>query len=146
MNAMAASDIVVYDRNHQILLLVEVKATQQTTQEWAVAVREHASRRSRGFVPRYFMVVARDFIYCWGNAAATHRPEVVAETDQLIGAYLRDAGLSTAEVPGSALELAVGIWLLDLTSDNERTPAAAAELNELRDAVRDGSIEFSVAA
>ncbi|HYC60928.1 MAG TPA: hypothetical protein VEK79_15305 [Thermoanaerobaculia bacterium] len=142
-----AADIVLYDEFGQILLLAEVKTPPTpTSPEWAAEIRSHTANQLKGFVPRYFLVAARDYSYFWSSATPDVAPNARIRTEELLGPYLRDADLTIETIASSALDLVVGIWLRDLTHGNPRATELLPQELGLPAAASNGRIEFAAAA
>jgi hypothetical protein len=140
------ADIAVYDENDQISALVQVKAVLESSSEWAAKIRRDVVERS-GFVPRYFLVVARDFAYIWTTSGAPDAmPDQKFETDHLFQDYLAYIKSDSDSIAPSALELMVGIWLNEMTSRADRTADVALEKSGFPSAVANGRVEFVAAA
>lgn len=141
------ADIVVYDEIGQILLLAEVRTLVASTPEWAAGVRKESCARLKGFIPRYFLVVARDRSYLWVTAAALDAlPDFDVPTEALLTDYFRLADTTAATVPGSTLELMAGMWLRDLTNGTRNASHTLPAGVELATAAENGRIEFADAA
>lgn len=141
------ADIVVYDEIGQILLLAEVRTPPTSTSEWATHVREEACSRLKGFIPRYFLVVARDHSYLWVTATGLNAlPDFDVPTEALLRDYFRLAATTAATIQGSTLELMVGMWLRDLTNGARNASHALPAGVELATAAENGRIEFADAA
>jgi hypothetical protein len=144
-----AADIVLYDEMGQVLLLAEVKTPPlETSMAWAANVRRDvALTRLNGSLPRFFLVVARDRSYLWSSPADPESlPDVQIPTDELLGDYFRDVQLTAAKIADTALELAVGIWLRDLTHGTGSATDVLPPQLGLATAAENGRIEFATAA
>lgn len=143
-----AADIVVYDEFGQVVLLAEVKRpTSEASARWAADVRRDIADQMRGFLPKYFLVVARELSFLWTSpATAESLPDVELATDDLLGDYLSDVGATAATITDTALELVVGIWLRDLTRGAERAAGVLPSKLGLAAAAENGRIEFAAAA
>lgn len=142
------ANISVFDEFGQTLLLAEVRTPEfPTTAEWALTVRKDIAQRMKDFVPRYFLVVARDNSYLWTSQTALEAPpDVQISTEELLGDYLRRIQSTAATIVGSALELLVGFWLQDLTYGKRTANRALPEITNLAAAAENGRIEFATAA
>lgn len=141
------ADVVVYDEIGQLLLFAEARAMAETTEEWAVEVRQEVLATTKKFVPRYFIVVARDFTYFWLTAVpADALPYAKIPTDDLFHPYFSSTGTSASTIPYGSMDLLVGIWLQELTEQNPRALEALPPGFELAEAVENGRIEFALAA
>jgi hypothetical protein len=141
------TNIIVYDRFGQILLLAEVRSAPHTTPEWATEIRQDVVRLMEGFLPRYFLVVSRDQSYLWLSAADPKAtPDVTLATEKVFSGYLRNVDSSATAISGNALELIVGIWLRDLTRADARARSVLPPDIDLAAAVQNGRMEFAAAA
>jgi hypothetical protein len=142
------ADIVVYDEIGQILLLAEVRTPAfSTSADWAVGIRRHSCESLKGFIPRYFLVVARDFSYLWTAPATLNAlPDVRVATEELLGHYFRGAEIDAAKIAGSTLELVVGMWLRDLTDGTRTAKQVLPPGVDLAAAAENGRIDFPDAA
>lgn len=144
---MALADITMFDRRGLIVLLVEVKNARETTAEWAIDVRKNTVTENEGFIPRYFLVVARDFCYLWTRpAAADEPPDTIEKTDVAFGSYLQSIVTDARRIASSALELLVGIALQDIANGQIKRHTAWLLESELSKAIAQGRIEFAAAA
>lgn len=141
------ADIALYDEFGQTVLLAEVKALPETNPRWAAEERRDVLRLTRGFVPPYFFVIARDLSYLWTSAAAPDAlPDASISTQELFREYFDDIRSSSSDLPDSALELLAGIWLLDLTQGSTRAGGVPPQLSKLAAAAENGRIQFANAA
>lgn len=145
---LKVADISVFDEFGQTLLLAEVRTPEfPTTAEWALTVRQDIAQRMKDFVPRYFLVVARDNSYLWTSQTALEAPpDVQISTEELLGDYLRRIQSTATTIVGSALELVVGFWLQDLTYGKRTATRALPAITNLAAAAENGRIEFATAA
>ena len=111
------ADLVAYDKDGQLVVVVEVKNKTGTSRQWSVQMRRNIY--AHGFWPktRYFLLVLPDRFYLWKNAPNT--PEVVEpdyELDALVllKPYYERSGLSPEDLSGAGFELLVASWLSEL--------------------------------
>jgi hypothetical protein len=141
------ADIALYDEYGQIVLLAEVKALPETTARWAAEGRNEVLRLTRGFIPPYFLVIARDFSYLWTSPASRRAlPDGSISTQELFREYLDDIGSNATDLADSALELLAGIWLRDVTRGATRAGGVPPQLSDLASAAENGRIAFAAAA
>lgn len=138
------ADILVFDENRDLLLLAEVNAKEKTDVAWAAEIRSHVAQLRRGALPPYFVVVAADTTYIWSTREVDAPPEVQVPTEDVLGEYYHDAGLTVRDAGWSTLELVAGMWLRDLTFGDDR--ATRAIPSELAEAAKNGRMEFANAA
>lgn len=144
---MLPADIVVFDHLEQIRALVEVKAARKTTANWALGVREATFKMHPGLIaPPYFLVVARDWMYLWTSTNRGLPPDQQYPTAEVLAPYFDDAQSTAETIPPSALELMVGIWLIELANGIKRAFAPSLGTSSLVDAVAAGRVEFPSAA
>lgn len=104
-------DLVVYSRNNEPCLLVEVKAKEGASEEWARQVRRNLLLH--GGFPRapYFMLVTSERLYLWsdepGNPEAS--PTLAVSTTETLKPLLDR--WSSEKVDELSLELVTQAWL-----------------------------------
>jgi hypothetical protein len=143
---LRAADVALFDELGQILLLAEIRTPPSpTTFEWAMRIRQDICSRLKGFVPRYFLVVARDNSYLWTSAAPVTEPsDLCIPTQELLTYYFDLVKTTAAVIQGSALELMVGMWLGDLTHGiRQAKHVLPPALADLATAAENGRIEFA---
>jgi hypothetical protein len=141
------ANVVVYDEIGQLLLFAETRAQTDTTEAWAMGVRQSVLASTKKFVPRFFLVTARDFTYFWLTPAPSDAlPDTRLATEHLFRVYFKSTGTSAHTIPQSSMDLLVGIWLQELTEQNPRAVEALSPAFDLAEAVANGRIEFPLAA
>ncbi|HYI11046.1 MAG TPA: hypothetical protein VEK57_18455 [Thermoanaerobaculia bacterium] len=141
------ADVVVYDEIGQLLVFAEVRGQAETTEQWAAEVRREVLASAKKFVPRYFLVIARDFTYFWLTAVPVDvLPDTKIATDDLFRTYFRSVDSTAGSINYSSMDLLVGIWLQELTEQNPRALEALPPEFDLAKAVENGRIEFALAA
>lgn len=110
-------DLVAYDRNGQIALIVEVKKKLGTSSEWAAMLRRNMV--AHGALPdaKFFLFALPDRFYIWKNVAS--RPELVRPTFEidpqpLLQPYFDKVGVTLEKMSGRSFELIIAAWLGDL--------------------------------
>ena len=111
------ADVVAYNPDGQIALLVEAKSRTGTSRSWATRMRRNML--AHGMVPnsQFLLLALPDRFYLWKDAGNV--PELVEPTYELaaqpfLGPYYEKAHLSPAEVTGQSFELIVASWLNEL--------------------------------
>lgn len=65
------ADMAIYDRNGQLILVVEARNKVNTSTEWAAGMRQNML--AHGLMPdtRFFLLALPDHFYLWKNAGIT---------------------------------------------------------------------------
>lgn len=110
-------DLMVYDRNGQIVLIVEVKKKLGTSSEWATMLRRNIFAHGALPAAKFFLLALPDRFYLWKNVAS--RPELVQPTFEidsqpLLQPYFDRVGVSIEKITGRSFELIIAAWLDDL--------------------------------
>ncbi len=140
-------DFVVYSPGNQLLLVVEVKATKNGSEQWAAKFRRNLIAHGAAPDAPYFLLILPERAYLWKNALATEDtlPSFVSDTRNLLNPYLYRYGEDYSGLSESSLELAVRSWLNDLASPNWHAKESQERLlaeSGLAAQMRDGSIAY----
>ncbi len=116
------ADLVVYDRNGQIILIAEIKKKTGVSAEWAAKWRRNML--SHGNMPdaKYFMIAMPDRFYIWENAGTDPEPAAPTfeiDAKQVLKPYLNDSGLSLEEISPQSFEFIVTSWLNSVLQTGE---------------------------
>jgi len=108
------ADIVIYDRNGQIVLIAEIKRKTGVSAEWAAKWRRNML--SHGELPdaKFFLIALPDRFYLWKNAG--NAPEPVAPTFEIdagpvLKPYLDESGISSENISPQGFELIIAAWI-----------------------------------
>lgn len=142
------ADIVVYDRNGQIVLIIEIKKRLGLSSEWATEWRRNIL--SHGSLPdaKFFMAALPDRFYLWkdaGNLPELVEPTFEIDAKPILKSYFDETGTSQEEITRHAFEFIIAAWLNSLLCFN-------SSLNQqkwitrtgLSDAVSGGYLEHEV--
>lgn len=148
------TDIALFDRNEQLVALVEVKNKEGTTREWAAKLRRNLLAHGDFARIDYFVVVTPDRLYVWKDVDDRENatePTYEIDSYPLLEPYFARAGVEPAHISGQAFEFLVAAWLADLTRAGGATARAPHEWQRLVDsgllgAVHDGRVAYEVAA
>lgn len=150
---MLHADLALYDRNGQLVALVDVKNKIGTNSEWAADLRRNLLSLGEFGPVVYFLVVTPERVYLWkdgGNQSASLMPDYEIEAHSFLAPYIQHARIPPGGVGGAAFELAVGSWLADLMRGHDRGSERSARerLQEsgLIDAASNGRVEYDLAA
>lgn len=145
-------DLAAYDRNNQLILVVEVKSKLNASPAWAARLRRNIL--AHGTFPNapYFLMVFPDQFYLWRNSASNQEPiepTYVVDARPILHPYFERAGIRADLISGQSLELIVASWLNELIHKaSDELDASQQWLVEsgLHAAVLGGSLNLEVLA
>jgi len=110
-------DLTAYNRDNQLVLVVEVKSKLGATPKWAAQLRRNIL--AHGTFPNapYFLMVFPDHFYLWENSKSNHEliePTYVIDARPILQPYFEQAGIIADQVSGQSLELIVASWLSEI--------------------------------
>jgi hypothetical protein len=145
-------DLSVYDRNGQLVLVVEVKGLFGQSPEWAIQFRRNIlAHRILPNAP-FMLFALPDKFYLWTSHDKNGKsvePDYIIDADPILRPYLQQANLSAEEISSSSLELIVASWLDDLLYISQKnTDPSYAWLTDsgLYQAIAGGRLEYRVPA
>ena len=146
-------DLALYDRDGQLIAVVEVKNKQGTSREWAAKFRRNMLVHGGYYKADFFLLVTPDRLYIWKNAGTTPtlvEPTYELDAQPLFAPYFERAGVNPSDISGQAFELVVAAWLGDLIRlaeqpESLRNGQSWLVETGLLDAVKNGRIEYEVA-
>lgn len=148
------ADLVAYNPDGQITLIVEVKSRTDTSRSWATHMRRNML--AHGVIPnsQFLLLALPDRLYLWKDADNT--PELVEPTYEIdakpfFQRYYERANIPTEHLNGQSFELIVTSWLNELIQSGipASVPEAQRKLLEdsgLLEALKGGSVAFQVPA
>ncbi len=108
------ADLAIYDKNGQLVLVVEAKNKLGTTNSWAIKMRRNIL--AHGLMPntRFFLLALPDRFYLWKDAGVV--PEMVPPDYEInpkpfLHSYYNGAKISLNSLTGESFELVVSSWL-----------------------------------
>jgi hypothetical protein len=111
---MKIADLVVKSSDDNVVLVVEVKARSQVSDEWASTL--HRNLLVHGLVPNsaYFLLALPDFFYLWnpGRQVRSDKFDYKVPSQKILSRYLDKDSLPA--LSGSSLELVLSAWLGDI--------------------------------
>lgn len=144
-------DVVIYDRNGQIVLIGEVKNKLNTTSTWAARMRRNIF--AHGYLPPttpYFLIALPDRLYLWKDVLSTVgvvKPDLDLDASTAFQPYFDSLDLDPKNLSGQALELVVIAWLTNLImSTVSDLPSQEHWIVQtgLLEAIRGGCLEHEV--
>jgi len=108
------ADILAFDRNGQLALIVEVKNKRETSISWAENMRRNLF--AHGILPRapYFLLALPDRFYLWHdepNEPTLTEPTRQIDPSSFLEYYYRTSGISAESLTGRSFEYIVTSWL-----------------------------------
>lgn len=146
-------DFMVYTRGNDLVLVVEVKAPKNESEQWAATLRRNLL--AHGAVPDspFFLLVLPEHVYLWKNSPGIPEvaPTFVARTKDLLDPYLPTLDYDYSRLSESSLELAVRSWLTDVTNPSHREQTGEIQNRLLVDSglasqIRHGALLYGDAA
>ncbi|MEE4358229.1 MAG: hypothetical protein V2I97_17300 [Desulfococcaceae bacterium] len=115
------ADIVIYDKNGQISVIVEVKRKSGMDADWVSKWRRNILAHGHYPVTRFFMVASPDRFYLWkdvGNTPEIVKPTFEIDARPILESYLTESGISETEMTSQSFELVISSWLNSLLNDD----------------------------
>jgi len=148
------ADLVLYDRDGQLIAVAEVKTKFGTSGEWAAQLRRNVLAHGGFRHTDFFLLVTPDKLYIWKDAGiepSTVPPTYMIDARPILKPYFEAAHVEPNLINGRAFELVVGTWLGDLIcaeKEPEKLSKGEDWLTEsgLLDAIKNGYIEYETAA
>jgi hypothetical protein len=148
-------DIAAYDKNSQLVLIVEVKRKLGASSEWVAKLRRNIL--AHGYLPqtRFFLLATPDRFYLWKDAGASSeevvQPSYEIDPTIILKPYSDRTGISVENMSEESLKLIIDAWLDEIMrSDNlpvryEKTQVWLVE-SGLYDAIKGGHAILELAA
>lgn len=148
------ADLALYNRDGQLIAVVEVKNKLGTSALWAAQLRRNILAHG-GFqnVP-YFLLMTPDRIYLWKDAGTDPvptSPTYERAAQGIFSPYFNKSAIEPSEVSSAAFELIVTAWLGNLVRTADKPEDLTSEVawlveSGLLGAIQDGRLEYEVAA
>ena len=150
-NMKQMADIIAYDTNGKLTLVVEIKSKLGTSSQWAAKMRRNIL--AHGLLPStpFFLLGLPDHFYLWKDNGII--PEVIMPTYEIepgpfLQPYYEKSGLSLEIISGKSFELIVVSWLSEIlgTSGQDFIQDSQKWLIEsgLFEAIRGGHIDLGI--
>jgi hypothetical protein len=96
------ADILAFDKNGQLALVVEVKNKRGTSSDWAAEMRRNLF--AHGLLPNapYFLLALPDTFYLWKNTD---------NTSDAVAPYFGSSDMTSNDLTGTSFDLIVTSWL-----------------------------------
>lgn len=148
-------DLAVYNKDGQLVLVVQVKGKLNASTQWASQLRSNIL--AHGIYPKapYFLMVFPDKFYLWANVDAQldmSEPTYAVDARAIIQPYLDKAGITPGQkISSQSLELIVASWLSRIIYSDQPLAETDEQLRWLIDsglyaAIAGGSFEREACA
>jgi hypothetical protein len=143
-------DLTVYNRDSQLVLVVEVKSKLDATPQWAAQLRRNILAHGTFPDAPYFLMVFPDRFYLWKNPGSNHEliePTYVIDARPILQSYFEQSNVTANQVSGQSLELIVALWLNEVMHKTPDELDASQQWlidSGLYDAVAGGSLDREV--
>ncbi len=147
-------DIAAYDKNSQLVLIVEVKRKLGTSPEWGAELRRNIL--AHGYFPqtRFFLLATPDRFYLWKDAESSPKlvhPDYEIDPTLILKPYSDRTGISIENMSEESLKLIINAWL-DEIMRSDILPARYGNIQDLivasglYDAIEGGHATLELAA
>ena len=148
------ADLALYNRDGQLIAVVEVKNKLGTSAIWAAQLRRNILAHGGFQNAPYFLLMTPDRIYLWkdaGIAPVLTSPTYEGAAQDILSSYFDQSAIEPSEVSGAAFELIVAAWLENLVRVADKPEDLTSEAiwlveSGLLSAIQDGRLEYEVAA
>ncbi len=114
------ADLIAYDKDGQLAVIIEIKNRIGTSKEWATRMRRNIYAHGSWPKTPYFLLALPDRFYLWrnaGNAPERIEPDYEVDSGRLLGPYYEKSGLSPTDLSHDGFELLVTSWLNQVMQD-----------------------------
>ncbi|WP_017317328.1 hypothetical protein [Mastigocladopsis repens] len=104
-------DLLVDNRNGQLMLVVEVKTKRNASPEWAAQLRGNILAHETFPKAPYFLMVFPDRFYLWTDTddqLEESQPDYIIDARPILQPYFQQAGVSDEQISSQSLELLRG--------------------------------------
>lgn len=110
-------DLSVYNRDNQLILIVEVKRRSKPSLDWVIELSQKIFE-SQNF-PRcpYLMLVFTDSIYLWSNLnhqKPIAEPSYIIDATPIFQPYFEQVGVTANQINPQSFEMIVASWLREI--------------------------------
>jgi hypothetical protein len=122
-------DLLVNDRDGQLVLIAEVKNRTNASADWAAQFRRNIF--AHGNVPKvpYFLIIFPDRFYLWVEVDDTPsyiQPTYTIDARPILQPYFERAGVEADQIGGQSLEIIAALWLGEIIH-SEKPPEGVSE-------------------
>lgn len=115
-------DISIYNRDNQLVLVAEVKAILNASQDWGAKLRRNLL--AHGILPNapYFLLAFPDKLYLWTNSNTQMgeiEPTYAIDANPIFQPYFQKARVPAEKISGQSFELIVTSWLREIINSKK---------------------------
>jgi hypothetical protein len=148
------ADIVAYNPEGEIALIVEVKSRTNTSRVWATRMRRNMLAHGSFPSTPYFLLALPDRLYLWKDAGTIPdliEPRFEFDATPFFQPYYTEAELAPEKLNTQSFEVIVTAWLNELIQSGipDQTPTTQRQLLEesgLVMALKNGNVALAVPA
>ena len=143
-------DLTAYNRDSQLVLVVEVKSRLGATPKWATQLRRNLLAHDTLPNAPYFLMVFPDRFYLWKSTGSNYEllePSYVIDARPILQPYFDQAGVTADHVSGQSLELIVVSWFNEVMHKTPEELDASQQWlidSGLYEAIAGGSLDHEV--
>jgi hypothetical protein len=107
-------DFGAYNKNDELVLVVEAKSKPGSSPEWAAQLRRNILAHGVYANPKYFLLVVPDRFYLWNNGGTDRigkKPTYIVDAGPSLKPYFEQAGVKPEQLDGRTFETIVFSWL-----------------------------------
>jgi hypothetical protein len=115
-------DVVAYDERGQVVLLVEVKNSHETSELWAARFRRNMLAHGKLPAAPFFLIATPERMYFWRQEDPSPKeqlPHFVMDATNELKPYFEKLGRTPEKTGGQALDLIVFSWLNDIAESRQ---------------------------
>ncbi len=146
------ADLVVYDKNGQIAIIVEIKKKTGASVDWARKWRRNIL--AHGSIPdvKFFLIALPDRFYLWKDTASIPEPTTPTfdiDARPLLKPYLQKIDTPLQNISGQSFELVVSAWLTSILQNEQAFNKQNNSLNWIKtsglfETIRGGHLKHEV--
>lgn len=108
------ADILVFDRNGQVAVIIEAKNKLNTTKEWAAKMRRNMFSHDLLPAAPYFLLALPDVFYIWKETTGFYGivdPMLIINPKPFLQPFFDIIGVTPKDISGQRFELIISTWL-----------------------------------
>ncbi len=106
------ADIIVYDSDNNLQLVVEVKNQPDVSVDWATQMRRNLLGHELTPNAPYFLLAVPENFYLWKNAKSVNSPpDYVIDATETLTSYFKPLPRSLNQMSHDGLEMLMDAWI-----------------------------------
>jgi len=146
------ADIAGYDKDNNLILIVEVKTRERMTSQWASELLRNIWAHENMPKTKFFLLALPDKLYLWKDLskdlsnAEYEKPIFELDSKPLLKDYYNNLHVKPEKLSHESLELIILTWLNELINSRKDMSKAKKELrrlfeSNLIDSLKNGHLE-----